>query len=235
MLATDAQQRASPAIPRPSQRFQAELDANEHELKLYQQQIGELRRQIEVGSRADRPRRRALPERRRLPASSSATSSIARCSSRRGAGGRRAQSGLPGRRGPVLGQARADEDAARRGVPADSRCRSPQRTAELDGEDRRRAPEHRRYQVQLDALDGEARDLVGHVARAQLRLVKRQAAQHRAPRRRRRHRAGVGGSRGGARARAGACRRSARARSSSSTKSSRKSDDDGVEPGQPSK
>ena len=58
------------------------------------------------------------------------------------------------------------------------------------------------YTGQLDTLDnGEngAHDLVGHVARAKLRLVRDKLRGHRSPRRRRHHRAGVGGARGGAR------------------------------------
>ena len=75
------------------------------------------------------------------------------------------------------------------------------------------------YQQQLDALDGEARDLVGHVAQRNFGAGARQAAGHRPAGRRGHHRAGVGGARGGARPRAEPAGASARGRSSSSTRS----------------
>ena len=48
-MLSDGPRRASRATRRASQRFQDELDANEHDLKLYRDEMVELRRQIEMG------------------------------------------------------------------------------------------------------------------------------------------------------------------------------------------
>jgi tetratricopeptide (TPR) repeat protein len=169
MLREDAQ-RGVARDPVSVQRFQAELDANEHQLKLFQDMAGELRRQIEVGraqiglgdaryqnDAAGRQQFRDLLDREtQLAASGQA-----------GAGGQRYAQRISG----ILAQARTQEDqltAAFQALEVQVAARTTELKGKIDGE----AQNIGRYKVTLSTYDGEARDLVGHVAERNFKLVR---------------------------------------------------------------
>ena len=159
--------------PASLQRFQAELDANEHDLKRYHEEIVDMRRQIEMGRAqigigdaryqndalardqfrdAARPRGPARLRRRRRAASA-----------QRFAGPAGAQCSSEARQYEVqliaaLEQLEAHVAAALRGA---CERRFDAERANIG-----------KYQMQLDALDNEARDLVGHVAQRNFGLVR---------------------------------------------------------------
>jgi tetratricopeptide (TPR) repeat protein len=156
--------------PASVQRFQAELDANEHQLKLFQEMAAELRRQIEVGraqiglgdaryqnDAAGRQQFRDLLDREaQLAASGQA-----------GSGGQ----AYAQRISPILAQARSQEDqliAAFQALESQVAARTVELKAKIDGE----AQNIARYKVTLGTYDGEARDLVGHVAERNFKLVR---------------------------------------------------------------
>ncbi len=151
------------------QRFQAEIDANEHDLKLYREEATVLRRQIEVG-RAQiglgdaryqndalaRAQFRDLLDREVQLASAGQ------------AGSDGAKYGA--RISPILVQARVTEDRLV-ATFAQLDAQVEQRIAELRGKIDAEAQKMAGYKTQLAALDTEARDLVGHVAERNFRLV----------------------------------------------------------------
>jgi len=169
MLREDAQ-RGVARDPAAVKRFQAELDANERELKLFQQEVVELRRQIEVG-RAEvglgdaryqndaiaRMQFRDLLDREVQLASAGQA----------GGGGQR----FAERIAPVLAQARSEEDqltAAFQQLEAQVAVRAGELKGKIDTE----ASNIRGYRATLDTYDGEAHDLVGHVAERNFKLVR---------------------------------------------------------------
>jgi hypothetical protein len=156
--------------PATLQRAQAELDANEHDLKRYHDEIIEIRRQIDMGraqigigdaryqnDAAARDQFREVLEHEVRLASG-------------GGGGGGAQR-FAGQAGAVLSEATQYESqlvAALRQLEGQVAQRSGQMEQKVETE--RQNIGH--YQVQLDALDNEARDLVGHVAQRNFGLVK---------------------------------------------------------------
>jgi hypothetical protein len=169
MLREDAQ-RGVARDPASVQRFQAELDANEHQLKVFQDMAAELRRLIEIGraqiglgdaryqnDAAARDQFRDLSDREVQLASSGQAG---------GGAQRYAQ-----RVSSILAQARAEEDqltAAFRALDVQVAARTTELRAKIDGE----AQNIARYKVTLSTYDGEARDLVGHVAERNFKLVR---------------------------------------------------------------
>ena len=156
--------------PASAKEFQIELDANEHDLQGYKEQMIELRRQVEAGRaqiglgdaryQADAGSREQFREALELEVRLAST----------GGAGPDAQ-GFAGRAGPVLGQARQLESqlvALVQQMEVQVDARAEQLRQKIDTERANVAG----YQQRLDALDGEARDLVGHVAERNFTLVR---------------------------------------------------------------
>jgi hypothetical protein len=168
MLHEDAQ-RGIARDPASVQRFQTELDANEHQLKLYQDEVVALRSQIEMGraqiglgdsryqnDAAARQQFRDLLDREAQLASGGQA----------GGGGQSYAQRIT----PSLAQARAEEDQltqAFQRLEQQVAARTVELQAKIDGE----ATKIQGYQVTLTAYDGEAHDLVGHVAERNFKLV----------------------------------------------------------------
>jgi tetratricopeptide (TPR) repeat protein len=164
-MLVDGPQQGVARDPASVRRFQAEIDANEHDLKRYRDEIVETRRQIEMG-RAQigigdaryqtdalaRDQFRDLLEREVQLVSGS----IQRFSAQAGA---------------VLSEARLYESQL---VAAFQQLESrvAQRSAELEQKVDVERASIGQYQQRLDALDNEARDLVGHVAERNFGLVR---------------------------------------------------------------
>jgi tetratricopeptide (TPR) repeat protein len=156
--------------PASLQRYQAELDANEHDLKRYREEIVELRRQIDMGraqiglgdSRYQndaqaREQFRVLLEREVQLASSGAAGGGAQRFAREAE--------------PVLSDAGRYEGqlvAALQQLEGQVAQRSGQLQQKVEAERQNIG----KYSQQLDALDNEARDLVGHVAQRNFGLVR---------------------------------------------------------------
>jgi tetratricopeptide (TPR) repeat protein len=169
-MINDGPQEGVARDPATIARFQAELDANEHDLKRYRDEIADLRRQIEVGraqiglgdaryqsDAQSRDQFRELLEREVQLASTGAA----------GAGAQR----FAGQAGSVLAEARQYESqliTALQQIEAQVASRSGQLMAKVEAERANLG----KYQQQLDALDNEARDLVGHVAQRNFGLVR---------------------------------------------------------------
>jgi chromosome segregation ATPase len=169
-MLSDGPQEGVARDPAGLQRFQAELDANEHDLKRYHDEIIEIRRQIDMGraqigigdaryqnDAVARDQFREVLERE------------VRLASGGGAGGGAQR--FAGQAGAVLSEARQYEAqlvAALRQLEGQVAQRSGQMEQKVETERQNIG----RYQVQLDALDNEARDLVGHVAQRNFGLVK---------------------------------------------------------------
>jgi tetratricopeptide (TPR) repeat protein len=156
--------------PASVQRFQAELDANEHDLKLYRDETAELRRQVEMGRAqiglgdaryqndavARDQFRDALDREIQLAGN--------------GVAGGGAQA-FAGQARPLLAQARQYEDvlvASFKQLDAQVAERSGAMQQKIDAERANVAT----YQKLLDGYDGEARDLVGHVAQRNFAVVR---------------------------------------------------------------
>jgi len=169
MLREDGQ-RGVARDPQSLARFQAELDANEHDLRLFEQQATELRRQIEMGraqiglgdaryqsDAGARVQFRDLLEREVQLASSGQAGSD---------GQRYAQ-----RVNPILLQARSVED---RLIAAFNQLEGQVegKIGELRGKIQAEQAKLEGYKTQLASLDGEARDLVGHVAQRNFLMVR---------------------------------------------------------------
>ncbi len=156
--------------PATLQRAQAELDANEHDLKRYHEEIIEIRRQIDMGraqigigdsryqndAQARDQFREVLEHEVRLASS--------------GAGGGGAQR-FAGQAGAVLSEA-SQYEATLIGALRQLEGQVAQRSGEMEQKVQTERLNIGKYQVQLDALDNEARDLVGHVAQRNFGLVK---------------------------------------------------------------
>ncbi len=169
MLKEDAQ-RGVARDPETLRRFNDEIDANEKLLKDYREQVGTLRRQIEVG-RAQvglgdaryqndafvRGQFRDLLEREVQLAAS-------------GAGGRDAQAYAQRVQG-ILTQIRAQEDqlnASFGQLEAQVAARTSELKQKIDAE----AANIASYKTQLEKLDNEAKDLVGQVAQRNFGMVR---------------------------------------------------------------
>jgi hypothetical protein len=151
-------------------RLNAELDTNERDLKRFRDEVGEIRRQLDMGraqiglgdaryqrDASARDEFRDVLEREVQLASGG------------GAGGDAAR--FAGRASGVLGTAREYEgevEAALRQIEAQVAQRAQQLQARIDAE---RASVFK-YQQQLGALSDEAKDLVGHVAQRNLGFVR---------------------------------------------------------------
>jgi hypothetical protein len=159
--------------PMAVQRFTTELDQNEHDLKLYQAQVGELRRQIEFGraqiglgdaryqnDAVARMQFRDLLDREVQLASAGQA----------GANGQR----FAQRVGPLLLQARTQDDKLLAAF-AQLETQVAARTAELQQKIEAERANITKYAAQLDVLEngnGGSRDLVGHVAEKNFIMVR---------------------------------------------------------------
>jgi tetratricopeptide (TPR) repeat protein len=156
--------------PASVQRFEAELSANEHDMKLYRDEMTELRRQIEMGrvqiglgdsryqndASARDQFRDALEREVQLAAG--------------GAAGGGAQ-GFSSQASPLLAQARQYE-AELVGAVSQIEVQVAQRAGQLQQKVDAEKVNVATYQQQLDGFDNEARDLVGHVAERNFGLVR---------------------------------------------------------------
>ncbi len=169
VLKEDAQ-RGVARDPAAVARFNAEIDANEHELRLYRTQMDELRRQIETG-RAQI----GLGDARYQ------NDAVARASFRdafdrevrlAGAGqaGDRPR-GFAVQVAPLLATIRAEEDhlaTILQSLEVQVAAQTQGLQAKIDLE----ASHIEEYRAELAVLDGKARDLVGHVAERNFGLVR---------------------------------------------------------------
>jgi tetratricopeptide (TPR) repeat protein len=156
--------------PTSLQKFQDELNANEHDLKLDRDEMTELRRQIEMGraqiglgdaryqnDAVARDQFRDALEREVQLAGAGSAGSDAR--------------GFAGQASPVLTEARQYEAslvATVSQIEAQVAERAVVLQQKIDAEKANVAT----YQQQLDGYDNEARDLVGHVAQRNFGLVR---------------------------------------------------------------
>ncbi len=169
MLREDAQ-RGVARDPVSVQRFQAEIDANDHDLKLAQDQATALREQIEIGraqvglgdaryqnDAVARAQFRDLLDREAQLASE-------------GQGGGSAQTYAQHVQ-PILAQARATED---RLIAIFTKLESQVdlKVGDLRGKIDAEAAKIAGYKTTLASYDGEARDLVGHVAQRNFTIVR---------------------------------------------------------------
>jgi hypothetical protein len=156
--------------PPTVQRFRAELDANEQDLKRYHEEMTELRREIEMGraqiglgdaryqnDATARAQFRDLLDREVQLVSTGAA----------GSGAQRFSASATG----VLGQARQYEDELN-GDLAKLEAQVAVRAGEMQQKVEVERASMARFQQQLDGLDGEARDLVGRVAQRNFGLVR---------------------------------------------------------------
>ncbi|MGD0676059.1 MAG: tetratricopeptide repeat protein [Polyangiaceae bacterium] len=167
---SDGPQQGVARDPGSTRRFQAELDANERDMKRYRESLSEIRRQVDMGRdeiglgdarfQSDaiaRGQFRDLLEREvRLAAA--------------GAGGTGAAS-FADRATPLLGQAREYEArlvAILQDFEAQVRTRIADVQRKIDVERANVAG----YEQQLAAFDNDARDVVGHVAQRNFGLVR---------------------------------------------------------------
>ncbi|HEX7601015.1 MAG TPA: tetratricopeptide repeat protein [Polyangiaceae bacterium] len=156
--------------PEALKRFNDEIDANEKLLKQHREEVAVLRRQIEVGraqiglgdssyqqDRENRDNFRTLLEREAQLASSGQAGSAAQVYGQRITG--------------LLAQTRAEEDqlaSAFATLEKQVEARTTELKAKIDTE----AANIANYKGQLDKLDTEGRDLVGHVAERNFQMVR---------------------------------------------------------------
>ncbi|MGO9834247.1 MAG: tetratricopeptide repeat protein [Polyangiaceae bacterium] len=169
-MVSDGPQAGVARDPATVARFQAELDANEHDLKRYRDEVAEVRRQVDMGraqiglgdaryQKDDAARdefRDALDREVQLASGGAAGGSAGR---------------FAGQIAPLLAQARQYEmqlTDARQQIDAQVAARSGQLQVKIDAERANVA----KYQQQLDAFGDEARDLVGHVAQRNFGFVR---------------------------------------------------------------
>jgi tetratricopeptide (TPR) repeat protein len=169
VLKEDAQ-RGVARDPATVARFNAEIDANEHDLKLYRAQMDELRRQIDMG-RAQIGVGDARYQNDALARTS--FRDVLDREVRLASGGQAGERGssFAGQASPVLGAIRAEEDrltAILAGLEAQIALRAQDLQAKIDLE----AAHIEGYEKELSALDGQAHDLVGHVAQRNFGLVR---------------------------------------------------------------
>lgn len=167
---SDGPQQGVARDPASMQRFQAELDANEHDIARYRESIADLRRQVEMG-RAEiglgdmryqndalaRIQFRDLLDREMELASSGAAGPGAQTFARTSQ--------------PLLGQAREYEDKLV-AIVQDMEAQVAERSAALQHKIEAERQNIAAYHQQLDAMDNDARDLVGHVAERNFKLVR---------------------------------------------------------------
>jgi tetratricopeptide (TPR) repeat protein len=156
--------------PETVRRFQAELSQNEHDLKLYRDESTELRRQLEMGrAQIGLGDARYQSDANGRDGFRDALEREVQLAGQGMAGGG-AQSYAGQARG-LLEQARQYEQqlvATVNQIEAQVADRSSQIQHKLDTERANVAS----YQTQLDGMDAEARDLVGHVAERNFALVR---------------------------------------------------------------
>jgi tetratricopeptide (TPR) repeat protein len=169
MLKDDGQ-RGVARNPQAIARYNAELSANERELKTYQEQIAELRRGIEVGRAqvgvGDARYQNDALARAQFRDLLDREVALAGSGEAGGEGQRYA-----GRISPILSQARSEEDrlsAALKSLETQVLARTTQLRAKIDTE----AANIATYSQRLQGLDSEARDLVGHVAERNFGIVR---------------------------------------------------------------
>jgi hypothetical protein len=169
-MLSDGPQQGVARDPASVQRFQAELDANAKDLSRYRDGVGEVRREIDMGraqiglgdsryqnDSAARDQFRELFDREIQLASA-------------GAGGSGAQRSAQSM-SPVVAQIRQGEAQLLRSIEtidAEVAVRSRDLRSKLDAERANLVS----YQQQLDALDNDARTVVGHVAQRNFGLVR---------------------------------------------------------------
>jgi tetratricopeptide (TPR) repeat protein len=169
MLKEDAQRGVARA-PASIVRFNAEIDANEHDLKLYRAEMDELRRQIDTG------RAQIGVGDVRYQNDAAARASFRDLFDREVQLVNAGQAGAPsqsfaGELTPVLSSIRGEEDrltAVIQGLEVQVAARTQELQAKIDLE----ASHIDGYQRELAALDGQAHDLVGHVAQRNFLLVR---------------------------------------------------------------
>jgi TolA-binding protein len=169
MLKEDAQ-RGVARDPASVVRFNAEIDANEHDLKLYRAQMDELRRQVDIG-RAQIGVGDARYQNDAVARTNfrDALDREARLVSAGQAGG--VSQGYGGQLLPLLGSIRGEEDrltAVLQALEVQVAARTQELQAKIDLE----ASHIEGYQRELAVLDGRAHDLVGHVAERNFALVR---------------------------------------------------------------
>jgi tetratricopeptide (TPR) repeat protein len=169
MLKDDAQ-RGVARDANTLQRFNAEIDANERELKAHRAQIADVRRQIEIG------RIQVGVGDARYQNDAMARGQFRDLLDREvelvnaGQAGRRGQA-YAARIQPLLREARATEDRLAAAFD-ELETRVAARVSEVKGKVDVEAANISRYSQQLELLDGEARDLVGRVAERNFRIVR---------------------------------------------------------------
>jgi tetratricopeptide (TPR) repeat protein len=156
--------------PASIQRFQAELDANERNLKLFTAQIQELRRQVEFGRAqiglGDARYQRDGNVRAQFRQAFGREVQLA---SRGGAGSSAQRFSMQA--GPVLSQAEQSEGqliVALQQIESQVASRAAELQQKIDAERTNMVG----FQTRLDSLDGEARDLVGRVAQRNFGVVR---------------------------------------------------------------
>jgi tetratricopeptide (TPR) repeat protein len=152
------------------QRFQTEIDANERQLKLFRDQAGELRRQIEIGRSqvglGDSRYQNDATARANFRDAFDREVQLAQS----GAAGGDAQR-YASRIWPILQTSRTVEDRLTSSFSELER-QVEGRVAELKGKIDAERSKMVGYQGELQKLDGEARDLVGRVAQRNFMLVR---------------------------------------------------------------
>lgn len=156
--------------PASTQRFQAELDANEHNLKLFGAEVDELRRQVEFGRAqiglGDARYQRDASARLQFRESLDREVQLA---SAGGAGGDAQRFAM--QVGPVLSQAEqyeAELVVALQQLESQVAARAGELQQKIDVERANMAT----FQTQLDVIDNDARDLVGRVAQRNFGVVR---------------------------------------------------------------
>jgi tetratricopeptide (TPR) repeat protein len=169
-MLSDGPQQGLARDPSTLQRFQAELDANDHDLKRYHEEIVEIRRQIEVGRAqigiGDARYQNDALARDQFSAMLDREVEL----SAGGSAGGDAQR-FAGRAGAVLLEARQYE-AQLVAALQQLEARVAVRSQELERKVIAERASIGKYQGELDGLDNEARDLVGHVAQRNFGLVR---------------------------------------------------------------
>jgi tetratricopeptide (TPR) repeat protein len=169
-MLSDGPQQGVARDPASLQRFQAELDANEHDLKRYRDEVTEVRRMLEMGRAqigiGDMRYQNDDDARNRFTLA--LTREVQLVSAGQGGGGATRFASLAGAVLTQADQYEAQVNAARQRIEAQVADRASQLQVKIDQERANVA----KFQQQLDALSDEARDLVGHVAQRNFGLVR---------------------------------------------------------------
>lgn len=169
-LLSDGPQQGVARDPASIQRFQSELDAEEREIGRYRELLGELRREVEMG-RAEvglgdmRYQNDALARIQFRDLLDHEMQLVAA-----GAAGSGAQT-FARTSQPLLVWTRENEDKLV-AIIQDMEKQVAARSAVLQGKIEAERQNIAQYQQQLDAIDGNARDVVGHVAERNFGLVR---------------------------------------------------------------